>query len=96
MKKIVIIGGGISGLTTGIYLLDNGFDVEIYEKHSLPGGQCTGWYRQGYFIDGCAHWLVGTSPKSDLHHIYRHIGAIDDQSVIYDSEYFAKYYMNNL
>lgn len=95
MKKVVIIGGGISGLTTGIYLLDNGFDVEIYEKHSLPGGQCTGWYRQGYFIDGCAHWLVGTSTSSDLHPIYRHIGAIDDHSVIYDTEYFGKYYIDD-
>ena len=26
-KKVVIIGAGISGLTAGIYALDNGFDV---------------------------------------------------------------------
>ena len=41
-KKIIIIGAGISGMTAGIYALLNDFDVEIYEKHTIPGGQCTG------------------------------------------------------
>lgn len=30
--KIIIIGGSIGGLSTGIALLDKGFDVEIYER----------------------------------------------------------------
>ena len=29
MKKVIIIGAGVSGLTTGIYLKANGYDVEI-------------------------------------------------------------------
>ena len=33
-QKVIIIGAGVSGLTAGIYCLDNGFDVEIYEKQS--------------------------------------------------------------
>lgn len=41
-KKLIIIGAGISGMTAGIYALDNGYDVTIYEKHFIPGGQCTG------------------------------------------------------
>ena len=63
-KKIVIIGAGISGMTAGIFALDNGFDVEIYEKHIIAGGQCTGWNRNNVYIDGCAHWIVGTNPNS--------------------------------
>lgn len=32
--KIIIIGGSIGGLSTGIALLDKGFDVEVYERTS--------------------------------------------------------------
>lgn len=90
-KKIVIVGGGISGLTAGIYGLENNFDVEIYEKHSIAGGQCTGWNRKGYYIDGCAHWIVGTNPKSDLNVIWRHIHAIEEDTKIYETDYYNKF-----
>ena len=33
-KKIIIIGGGISGLTAGIYAQKAGFSSEIYERHT--------------------------------------------------------------
>ncbi|MCL2061778.1 MAG: NAD(P)/FAD-dependent oxidoreductase [Firmicutes bacterium] len=60
MKKIAIIGAGVSGLVAGIYARKAGFETEIYEQHSIAGGQCTGWTREGYHIDGCIHWLRGT------------------------------------
>ena len=90
-KKVIIIGAGISGMTAGIYAQENGFDVTIYEKHTIPGGQCTGWTRDGVFIDGCLHWVVGTNPKQQLFPIWKHIGAFDENTVIYDTEYFNKY-----
>jgi len=37
-KKIVIIGAGVTGLSTAWYLLQNGHSVSIYEKNSQPGG----------------------------------------------------------
>ena len=86
MKKVIIVGGGISGLTTGIYLLDNGYDVHIYEKHSIPGGSCTGWVRDGIYIDGCAHWIMGTNPKSCLRPIWDHIGAFDGVDIFETDE----------
>lgn len=93
-KKIIIIGGGISGLTAGIYGLENNFEVEIYEKHLIPGGQCTGWNRDGLYIDGCAHWIVGTNPKSDLNVVWKHIHAFDENSKVYETEYFTKFDVN--
>ena len=93
-KKIIIIGAGISGMSAGIYALDNGYDVEIYEKHYIVGGQCTGWNRENVFIDGCAHWVVGTNPKSQLFPLWKHVGAFDENSIIYDTEFFAKYDIN--
>lgn len=38
MKKIIIIGGGVSGLTAGIYAQQAGFQSSIYERNALPGG----------------------------------------------------------
>lgn len=38
-RKVIIIGGGLSGLTAGIYLIEKGFEVEIFEKNSFCGGK---------------------------------------------------------
>ncbi len=87
MKKVIIIGAGVAGLTAGIYAQRNSFDVDIFEQHALPGGECTGWDRRGYHFDGCIHWLMGLHPDSGLHQIWQDTGALD-QSVkphFYDS-----------
>ena len=44
VEEIVIIGGGPVGLLTGIKLLENGFDVKIYEEDKQVGypQHCTG------------------------------------------------------
>ena len=81
-------------MSAGIYALENGYDVTIYEKHSIPGGECTGWTRKGVFIDGCAHWIVGTNPKSELYPLWLHVGAFDEYTKIYPTEYFTKYDIN--
>ena len=70
MKKIVIIGGGVSGLTAGILAQKNGFESIILEKHHTMGGECTGWDRQGYHIDGCIHWLVGTKEGTPIRRLW--------------------------
>lgn len=59
-KKIIIIGGGVSGLSAGIYGQMNGFDTGIFEMHTSAGGQCTAWERGGYHFDYCLEWLVGS------------------------------------
>ncbi len=44
-KKIVIVGGGIAGLSAGIYGKLAGYDVDIYEKNPVAGGQAQSRYR---------------------------------------------------
>ena len=39
-KKAVIIGAGIGGITTALFLAKNGWQVDIYEKNSSAGGRC--------------------------------------------------------
>ncbi len=69
-KKIAIIGGGVAGLSAGVYLQMNGYDTEIFEMHNLPGGVCTAWKRKGYTFDGCIHWLIGSGPSNPFHKIW--------------------------
>ncbi|HQQ90205.1 MAG TPA: NAD(P)-binding protein, partial [Oscillospiraceae bacterium] len=91
MSRIVIIGGGISGLTAGIYARLAGFEAEICEKNAVPGGECTGWDRQGYHIDNCIHWMIGTAPGTELHKVWETTGALGTvdvrrRNVMYASE----------
>ena len=81
-KKVVIIGGGIAGLAAGIYALKAGYEAAIYEKNSIPGGECIGWNRKGYHIDNCIHWLTGTRKGTELYDVWKTVGALSD-----DTEY---------
>ena len=76
MKKIAIIGGGVAGLSAGIFAQKNGFTSTIIEKHHTLGGECTGWDRQGYHVDGCIHWLVGTKVGTPINDLWTSVGAL--------------------
>lgn len=58
-ERMVIIGGGLAGLSTGCYALMNGWKTTIIEHNLALGGVCTAWQRGEYTIDGCIHWLTG-------------------------------------
>jgi len=77
--KVNIIGGGIAGLTTGCHLQMNGFDSEIFESHSQPGGLCTSWKIGDYTVDGCLHWLVGSNPDDPIYDLWNEL--IDMKSI---------------
>jgi flavin-dependent dehydrogenase len=38
-KKVVVLGGGIAGLSAAHELIERGFDVEVYEALAIPGGK---------------------------------------------------------
>jgi phytoene dehydrogenase-like protein len=59
-KKMVIIGAGIAGLSTGCYSLMNGYKTTIFEMHTVPGGLCTAWKRKGYTFDISMHNFLGS------------------------------------
>lgn len=90
MKKIVIIGGGVAGLSAGIFAKKNGFESVILEKNHNLGGECTGWDRQGYHIDGCIHWLVGTKEGTPIRELWNTVGALEGVE-IYEPESFMAF-----
>ena len=82
INTIVIVGAGVAGLSAGIYAEQHGFHAILLEKNPSVGGMCTGWYRKGYYIDGCVHWLTGTKEGTLLNEMWHNIGAIDSQDNI--------------
>jgi phytoene dehydrogenase-like protein len=81
-KSIIIIGAGITGLSTGCYGQMNGYRTSIFEMHDKTGGVCTGWKRKGYTIDGCLHWLIGTNPANKFYHIWEELGVVPGWNIV--------------
>ncbi len=82
-KKIIIIGAGIAGLSAGCYGQMNGYETQIFEMHSVPGGLCTSWDRKGYRIDGCIHWLMGANPESMFYETWNELEAFKEKELLY-------------
>jgi len=74
-KSIIIIGGGLTGLSAGCYGRMNGYRTSIFELHSIPGGVCTAWKRKGYIIDGAVNWVMGTRPGTEFYRFWEELGA---------------------
>lgn len=88
MKKIVMIGGGIAGLAAGVYGRLAGYEVEVYEKNGVPGGECIGWNRKGCHIDNCIHWLTGTKKGTALREVWEKVGALSPDTEFAETECF--------
>ncbi|MFJ2558368.1 MULTISPECIES: phytoene desaturase family protein [unclassified Streptomyces] len=79
--RVIVIGAGIGGLSTGCYAEMSGAETRIFERHVLPGGCCTAWSRQGYVFDYCIEWLTGTGPNNDANRVWRELGALDGKTI---------------
>ncbi len=85
MARIIIIGGGVSGLSAGIYAQMNGHSAVVCERQAVAGGNLTGWRRGDYEIDNCIHWLTGTNPATSTYKMWEELGALGGVEV-YQSE----------
>jgi phytoene dehydrogenase-like protein len=76
MKKIIIIGAGMAGLSAGVHAQLKGCQSVIFESHFLPGGLCTAWKRKSYLFEGCLHFigLFGLSPRHQFYRLWRDLG----------------------
>ena len=57
-RTAVIIGAGIGGIATAVYLAKNGYTVTVFEKNSSPGGRCGQLIRDGHRFDLGATMLM--------------------------------------
>ena len=57
-KKALIIGGGVAGLSAGIDLAEEGFEVHLVEKSPTIGGKMAKLDRT-FPTDDCSIWILG-------------------------------------
>lgn len=57
-KKIAVIGAGFGGMSAAAYLAKAGYDVEVFEKNSMPGGRAQVLSRKGFTFDMGPSWYM--------------------------------------
>jgi C-3',4' desaturase CrtD len=70
MKKVVVIGAGIGGLTAGALLAKRGYEVIIFDRAIVPGGCASTFVRQGFTFDVGATQVAGLEPGGIHHRIF--------------------------
>lgn len=89
-RSLLVVGGGIAGLSMGCYARMNGYRSTILEMHDKPGGLMTAWTRKGYTVDYCIHWLCGSTPGGSMHRLWEEIGLVRGLEVV-DLDEFYRY-----
>ncbi len=51
MKKIIVIGAGLAGLSAAVRLQKLGYEVHLYEKQETPGGKMSQIQKGGFTFD---------------------------------------------
>ena len=51
MKKIIVVGGGVAGLSAAVRLQQAGYAVTLYENESQPGGKMNQIKQAGFTFD---------------------------------------------
>ncbi len=68
---VIIIGGGISGLTSAALLGKFGISACVFEMSENPGGYLAGFNRKGFKFDTAIHWLNDCGTKGFVSKIFR-------------------------
>lgn len=73
---MIVIGGGLAGLSAGIALADAGWRVRLFEQRPFLGGRATSYVLpDGEHVDNCQHVTLGCC--TNLDDFYRRVGAAD-------------------
>ena len=89
-RKVVVIGAGLAGLATAIYLRVNGYGVQVFERQSGPGGVAATWQRGPYTIDGGLHFVMDHRPGTAINALYEELG-IAGKTPFIDLETYSRF-----
>ncbi len=84
MAKIVIIGSGMAGLTSGAYLAKAGHTVTIFEQFSNPGGVTATVKQDGFGWDLGPLILEGFAPGDKGRAILEELGVSDQVKALHE------------
>jgi zeta-carotene desaturase len=73
-RSVIIIGGGLAGLSSAVALAEAGCRVRLLESRPHLGGRATSyWLPDGSHVDNCQHVTLGCC--TNLDDFYRRVGA---------------------
>jgi squalene-associated FAD-dependent desaturase len=86
-QSVLVIGGGLAGLSSAVALADAGHQVQLLEKRPHLGGRATSYtLPDGNEVDNCQHLTLGCC--TNLADFYKRVGA-GDKVRFYDTLYFV-------
>ena len=93
-KKILIVGGGISGLSLGWELSKKGFDIEIIEANNELGGLASTVKFDKYLLDFGPHFFL--SEKQEILEKVNNLFVESEMNIFKRSAklYFNGYFLN--
>ena len=71
---VIIVGGGLSGLTSAALFSKAGRKTALIEMDSQTGGYLAGFERSGFKFDSSIHWLNQCGPKGSVTKVFKWIG----------------------
>ncbi len=77
MKRAVVIGSGMGGLTSAILLAKDGWSVTVLEQHTRAGGFLHRFFRRGVGYDTGFHYVGGARPDQLFGRAMHHLGVYD-------------------
>ena len=79
MKKydVIIIGGGLGGLSCGVMLSKEGLNVCVLEQHGIIGGCLQSFQRNGRTLDTGMHYVGSLSEGQIMHQYFKYLGIVD-------------------
>ena len=77
IRSVIVVGGGLAGLSAACALADAGYQVRLLEKRRYLGGRASSYEHPGTgeVIDNCQHVLLGNCVN--LINFYQRLGVSD-------------------
>lgn len=72
-KKVIIIGSGLGGLSTGVILAKNGYQVTVLEQDTQIGGCLQCFFRQGAKFETGMHFIGSADKGQTLDQMMRYL-----------------------